>query len=136
MSFNIHELSRKLGRRAYSRFIIPGAAIFWKTVGQKSFSDQNSPLSDISRGGLSFLTNDPPSVESEVALSILLPKTKEKVELFGKVKYSTLRGPRLTYTHRVGVELWPFDNSDNCNSLQTLQQIEALEKEYGERKKR
>jgi Tfp pilus assembly protein PilZ len=134
MSFNLHDLSHKLGRREYNRFIIPGATISWKLVGQESFPDRTSPLSDISKGGLSLLTNDPPSVGSDVSLLISVPQKAETFELLGKVIYSVARGPRLTYKYRVGVALQPFDQPEG-NSLQSLTQLEALEKIFGKHKK-
>jgi hypothetical protein len=134
MSFNLHEFSRKLGRREYTRFIIPGAAVSWKPAGGKSFPDQMSPLSDISRGGLSLLTNDPPKVGSELAFLVFPPNDSGSIELLGKVRYSVARGPNLTYKYRVGVELKPFEQSKGCNTLQALSQIESLEQKFGKRK--
>jgi Tfp pilus assembly protein PilZ len=134
MSFNLHELSRKLGRRGYSRFIIPGATISWKLAGQAPFPDTTSPLSDISKGGISLLTNDPPSVGSDVFLQIFVPQKNETFELCGKVVYSAGRGPRLTYRYRVGVELRPFDQPEG-NSIEALKQIEALEQMFGAHRK-
>jgi Tfp pilus assembly protein PilZ len=134
MNFNLHEFSRKLGRREYDRFIIPGASISWKLTGQESFPDRTSPLSDISKGGLSLLTNDPPSVGSEVSLLVSIPQKTETLELLGKVIYSVARGPRLTYKYRVGVALRPFDEPEG-NSLQALNQIEALDQIFGKHKK-
>ena len=134
MSLNFQEFGRKLGRRSYDRIIIPGAIVSWVLTGQKSFSDQTSPLSDITKGGLSFLTNDPPTVGSEITLRIFLPKKTGTFDLIGKVIYSRARGPRLTYGYRIGVELIPFTQTDGCNSLQSLSMIEALIRKYGKRK--
>jgi hypothetical protein len=36
----------------------------------------------------------------------------------------------------VGVALMPFEQSDGCNSLQALKQIDALEQKFGKRKQR
>jgi hypothetical protein len=135
MTFNLHEFSRKLGRREYGRFVIPGAAVSWKEAGHDTFPDQAVPLSDISRGGISLLTNNPPGVGADLSLLILLPKETGKIELLGKVIYSVARGPRLTYKYRVGVELRPFEKSDGCNTLEALTQIDVLEKKFGKRKK-
>jgi hypothetical protein len=137
MIFNFQELGRKFGRRAYYRFYIPGAAVAWKPLNQAYFSDRKFPLSDISRGGIAFLKNEPPSVESEISLLILLPPRKsETLELLGIVKYSIPRGPRLTYKYRIGVEFRQFEASESSNSLQSLTQIKAFERKYGNRKKR
>jgi len=135
MDIDLQALGRKLGRRNHDRFNIPGAIVSWMFTGQKSFSDKTSPLSDISRGGLSLLTNDPPTVGSDITLRIFLPQKTRTFDLLGKVIYSASRGPRLTYGYRIGVELMPFAQTEGCNSLQSLNMIEALERTYGKRRK-
>jgi hypothetical protein len=132
MYFDFQELGRKLGRRAHKRFIIPGAVLSWKLEVQDGYSNPKLPMSDISQGGLSFLADNPPSVESDIFVKIWLPPRKlETLELTGKVKYSIPRGPSLTYGYRIGVELRSFEEKDGSNSLQKLAKIEALEKKYG-----
>ncbi len=79
------------------------------------------------------MTNDPPSVGSNVSLQVTAPQKSENLELLGKVIYCVSRGPRLTYKYRVGVELRPFDQPDG-NSLKALRQIEDLEQVFGKHK--
>jgi hypothetical protein len=134
MSFHLHELGRKFEQRAGSRIFIPGATVSWKLSGQKSFPETRFPLSDISIGGLAFLTNNPPDVRSEITILISLPQQTDAFELLGEVKYSITRGPRLTYKYRVGVELRPFEQANGCNSPQVLDQVKALEKKFGKRR--
>jgi hypothetical protein len=69
--------SRKYDQRAFIRFTVPGAAVSWKSDGQNSFSEADMPLADISRGGLAFLSNNPPAVESNIFIQIFLPQGKE-----------------------------------------------------------
>jgi hypothetical protein len=133
MSFKIHEIGRKFGQRDYSRLFIPGATVSWKSSGQDSLSEDKCPLSDISIGGLAFLTNNPPVVKSEIVLMLWVPQKTEAFELLGEVKYSVTRGPRLTYKYRVGVRFRPFDQADGCNSLEALDQIKELDRIFGER---
>ena len=135
MSFTLQRFSRQLGLRARSRFAIPGATVSWMINGQESCPDKSFPLSDISKGGLSFLTNDPPEVKSELLLVIALPKNPDTIQLRGTVAYSTPRGPRLTYAYRVGVEFQPFALEDGCNSFTSREAIEALERIYGRHKR-
>jgi len=131
MGLNLQALGRKLWRRDYNRFNIPGTIVSWASTDPKSFSDETSPLSDISRSGLAFLTNNPPTVGSEIILCISLPKKRGTFDVLGRVIYSVHRGPGLTYIHRIGVKFLPFAQTDGCNSLQSLNMIEALELTYG-----
>jgi hypothetical protein len=124
-------MKRKLGKRAYDRFVIHGAFISWMSAEGKSFPDETWPLSDISTAGLSFLTNNAPIVGSEISLLIILPTTIESFELLGRVIYSISRGPGLTYGYRVGVKFKEFGESEGCNSLQSLNLIKTLEGTYG-----
>jgi hypothetical protein len=135
MDFVLKDLGRKLGRRAFKRLTIPGAVVSWMLDGQESFPDARWPLSDISRAGLSFLTNEPPAIGSAVSLRIFLPQNKETLELHGSVVYSIARGPRLTYRYRVGVESKAFAQLEAENSPQLLKIIEASEPKYGKRSK-
>ncbi len=80
------------------------------------------------------MTNDPPTVGSDISLVVLLPNQTQTLELLGTVVYSIPRGPRLTYGYRVGVELKPFTQSDDGNSVESLDVIEALKRTYGRRK--
>lgn len=133
MKSTLKKFSRKSDRRAYDRFSIPGATITWKTADQDSFPDDTMPVSDISRVGLSLLTNKPPEVHSFLLLRILLPKQPEILDLLGTVVYVVPRGPGLTYEYRVGIELKPFSGNEGENTRESLQKIEKLEQKYGKR---
>ena len=124
---------RKFGQRTHKRFTIPGATVAWTYVGQEFIPDETLPLSDISRSGLSFLTNHPPNVASELSIRLNLPKQPGAIEVHGRVVYSLLRGPNLTYEYRVGVELRPFSKIPGDNSLQSQKAIEELEHTYGKK---
>lgn len=134
MSLAFQGLGRKFGRRAFRRFAVPGAAVSWAPTARKSVAGETWPLSDIGRGGLSLLTNNPLAAGSEISILVFLPKKTQPFELLGKVAYSIARGPGLTYRYRVGVEFRPFAQSEGCNPLQSLKAIEALERTYGKRK--
>lgn len=130
-----HEMSRKLGKRAYNRFVVHGASVSWMSGQGKSFPDETWPLSDINTTGLSFLTNKAPKAGSEISLLITLPKKSDIFKLLGKVIYSLPRGPGLTYRYRIGVKFKEFAESGGCNSLSTLNKIKELEAIYGLPKK-
>ena len=136
MNMDLQAFGRKLGRRSRERLAIPGAAVSWAPRGQKSFPEETSPLSDISRAGLSLLTNDPLKVGSDIALRIFLPQKSGSFDLLGKVAYCIARGPRLTYGYRIGVQFLPFAASEEGNAPESLAVIEALEQTYGHRKRK
>ncbi len=129
-------MARKFDRRNHDRFTVPGAAVSWSHGSRESLPDETWPLSDISKGGLSFLTNDPPAVGLEISLLVFLPATTQTLELAGTVVYSIPRGPRLTYGYRVGVEWKPFAQSDGGNPIESLEVIETLRRTYGKRKRK
>jgi hypothetical protein len=129
----LKKFSRKSNRRTYDRFSIPGATITWKAKDQDSFPEETMPLSDISRFGLSLLTNKPPDMSSMISLRIFLPKHPERLDLTGKVIYVIPRGPGLTYEYRVGIELKPFSGNEGGNTPEQGQKIEELEQKYGKR---
>jgi hypothetical protein len=131
MNFNLHQLGRKFGQRANGRLFIPGAAVAWKLAGQEAFSESRSPLSDLSTGGLAFLTNNPPDLGSEVTIRVTIPPKSESFELQGEVKYSEMRGAKLTFKYRIGVELHPFKEAEGCNNALVLDKLKALEKALG-----
>jgi len=131
MKSTLHKIGRKFGRRSHDRFSIPGATISWSYIGKENSPDETMPLSDISRFGLSLLTNTPPEICSDVILKIDLPRKLGNLELFGSTVYSIFRGPGLTYEYRVGVALKPFSDAEGDNSLQAEEVIAKLEELYG-----
>jgi hypothetical protein len=135
VSANLKELSRRFGQRAFVRFTVPGAAVSWMPDRKEPFAEAGMPLSDISRGGLSFLSNEPPIIESEIFLQIFLPQNNETLELLGRVVYSIPRGPGLIYKYRVGIELKSFIQPERENSPHPLKVIEAFEWRYAKRRR-
>ncbi|MEJ2110999.1 MAG: PilZ domain-containing protein [Acidobacteriota bacterium] len=131
MKNSFHKIGRKFGRRAHERFSIPGANITWTPKGQETFPKETTPLSDISRNGVSFLTNNTPDEAEEIAIRINLPKQPGRLELLGITVYSIYRGPGLTYEYRVGVKLKPFSAAEGNNSIESKKAIEKLEETYG-----
>ena len=133
MGIALMQLSRRLRQRAYNRFAVPGATVSCVVTEKKPFPVETCPLSDIDRGGLSFLTNYSPAVGSEINLIVSPPSLTESFELCGHVIYAISRGPGLTYGYRVGVELKPFTRSGDGNSIQSLNAIKTLEQTYDKR---
>lgn len=133
MKSRIKKIGRKFGRRAHDRFSIPGASVSWTGMDPSASPDETLPMSDISRFGVSFLTNNPPPVSSDVSLRIHLPNQSEHFVLAGRIVYVIPRGPGLTYEYRVGVELKPFSQNEGCNPPPLQEKIEEMERRYGKR---
>jgi hypothetical protein len=131
MKSTLHKVGRKSGRRAYERFSIPGANVCWAPDGQETFPEETTPLSDLSRNGVSFLSNNPPEVNMDIRIRINLPKRPGRLELRGSTVYSVFRGPGLTYEYRIGVHLKPFSETEGDNSPESEKAMEKLEQIYG-----
>jgi hypothetical protein len=134
MGDDAKEASRKYERRAFLRFTVPGAVVSWKTDGKNFFSEADMPLADISRGGLAFLSNNPPVAESDIFIQVFLPQGKEYLELLGRVVYSIPQGPGLVYGYRIGVQVKAFLQTDSGNGSRSLKVIESFEEKYANRK--
>ncbi len=124
----------KLEHRSCLRFTIPGAAVSYRKVGfwrrDHGFPDVRYPVADLGKGGLSFFTNNPPELESRVAIALILPKNETAAILEGKIIYSIPRGAGLSSRFRVGVEFAPFAERRGFNSLRSLDVLDKLEAIY------
>jgi hypothetical protein len=133
MGDDAKEAIRRNERRAFLRFAVPGAAVSSKSDGQNSFSEADMPLADISRGGLAFLSNNPPAVESDIFIQIFLPQGKEYLALLGRVVYSIPHGAGLIYGYRIGVQVKAFLQTEPGSSSDSLKAIESYEWKYAKR---
>jgi hypothetical protein len=120
--------------RKYGRFVVPGATISYK---ERSFwhrkglaSEERSPVVNISRKGLAFLTDIPPKT-NRVTLLFSYSEKEEPISFEGRVVYSVPRGSGLDYRYRVGVEFSPFSARKGHNSLLSLGVLNSLEKTHG-----
>ena len=120
--------------RKCGRFVVPGATISCKDRGfwhWKGFApEERSPVVNISRTGLAFLTDSPPKT-NRVILLFSFSEKEEPISLEGRVVYSLPRGNGLAYRYRVGVEFSPFSARKGHNSLVSLGVLEYLEKTHG-----
>jgi hypothetical protein len=120
--------------RTCARFSIPGATVSlrMKRFGlEKPAEDtqERLPLIDISRGGLSFLTDSPPR-RSHISIMVRYSDTEDPIPLEGNVSYSLVRGAGLSYRYRVGVEFIPFSPRRGHNTIESLTRLERLEATY------
>jgi hypothetical protein len=124
MSDDVKKASRRFEKRAFTRFTVPGASLSWMPNGQDSFSESDIPLADISRGGLAFLSNNPPTVGSSLFIKIFLPQGKETIELLGRVIYSIPYNPGLIYRYRVGVQVKALLDTNASQSMNVIKEYE------------
>jgi hypothetical protein len=123
------------GDRRCGRFVVPGATISCEMAGlsqrRKALSSgERSPVVDLSKAGISFLTDSPPKL-NRVSVLFSYSEVKEAMRLEGTVIYIVPRGAGLSYRYRVGVEFSPFSGKKGQNSLESLGRLDKLEKTFG-----
>jgi len=126
-----YEHDRKSGR-----FVIPGATISLKKGagghGKDELAIERSPVIDISKGGVAFLTNEIPKL-GRVTLLLTYAEDEAPLRLMGTIVYFVSRGAGLRYRYRVGAEFAPFSTTKGHNSFESLVKLEGLGKAYGEK---
>lgn len=120
----------KLEKRACGRFRIPGATVRTKmkrTLFRKeAYAPDVSPLVDMSRGGIRFLTTIKLALDSPVTVKVSIPGEEEPLVLFGYVRWFA-PNPDQTYKYQFGVQLVPYGDREGFNPPETLERIIALE---------
>ena len=124
-----------VGDRRCARFVVPGATVSLEMggLGQRRkdlSSKERSPVVDLSKGGMSFLTDSPPRL-SRVVLLLAYSEEEDPIRLEGRIVYFMPRGAGLSYRYRVGVEFIPFTRRRGHNSLESLGRLERLEMTFG-----
>jgi len=125
---------RDFRQRRFARFTIPGAAVSYKGTGfwqrRKDLAlEEKSPVVDIGKGGMSFLTDRPPRTR-RIILLFNYSDTEDALLLEGRVVYYAPRSSRIGLRYRVGVEFVPFSEKPGDNSLKALEVLDNLEKTY------
>lgn len=118
--------------RKSARFSVPGATISFDQgfLGhRRQFASERSPVLDLSKGGISFLTNRPPK-STRVSLLLSYSENEEPIRLEGRIVYFVTRGTRFSHRFRVGVAFAPFSPRKGHNSPETLNLLDKLEKTY------
>ncbi len=120
----------KLERRDCGRFRLPGATVrtkMKKTLFRKeAYAPDVSPLVDMSRGGIRFLTSIKLTLDSPVTLKIAIPGEDEPLVLLGHVRWFA-SNPDPAYRYQFGVQLVPYGDREGFNPPETLDRIIALE---------
>ena len=127
-----------LERRRCERFVIPGSTIAYKLHGfftkQRAFPDKLYPVTDLSKGGLSFLSDMPLRENKELSILFNIPEKDSLLQLEAKIAYIGLNSGS-SYRYRVGIQFKPFGTKESLNSLDNLNRLEELEKTYSGKRK-
>lgn len=123
---------KAIEKRACRRFKIPGATVSYKlgrVLSSKKYVEEYNPVSEISRGGIRFLGQKHPATKSKILLKISIPDEKPSLILKGRVRWVAFL-PSLSYKYQIGVEFDPFGEKKDCNPLQILKRLIALEEKF------
>ena len=123
-------MSSFVERRILERFHVPNAIVKYKL--EALFSDQlpvegKGELIDLTVKGVRFETDEEIKAGSRLNIEIVLDDD-EKIPLIGNVVWTK----RLDINGKINsvVEFIDFDNDPEFNSYDSLEKLEALEKEY------
>jgi hypothetical protein len=123
MAERVHE------RRSCERFDIPGALVSYRQEGflrSGKYHEESSPLFDVSRGGLRFVSDTLLKVDMKVTVRITVPEGDVPLELRGRVRWVDVN-PGRSYKYQIGVQFAPYGNGKGENDPEVLRQIIALE---------
>jgi len=112
-------------RRDCKRFTIPGATA---SIEAKEYTEEFSPVLNLSRGGLSLLGKKPLDLNSELTLKISVPGERIPLTLTGAVKWISFDDEKKKYN--IGVQFKPYGEKKGQNYPGTLVKIIALEQKF------
>ena len=98
-------------RRTCIRFEIPGATVSYKQkkhiLTKSSSGEEFCPASDLSRGGLRFLSKEELNIGTAIILKISIPGERVPLELHGQVRWVAPDGGA-GYNFQIGVQFSPY----------------------------
>jgi hypothetical protein len=121
---------RNLEDRECARFVVLGATISRKKSDFRHLrndfaSEERLPVVDISKLGISFLT-DNLLTSSSVSLLLQYSDHENLICLKGRVAYSLPCGMGHSYRYQVGVRFDPFSTKKDDNPVKALRILEKL----------
>lgn len=124
---------KNLEKRACGRFRIPGATVRTKRAKslfrKSAFGPDSSPLLDLSRGGIRFLTSAKLPLDAAVTIEITIPGEDAPLVFMGHVRwFAPNRDPILRY--QFGVQIDPYGDREGYNPPEVLDRIIGLEQAY------
>ena len=111
--------------RTCIRFAIPGATVSYEF---KDYTEEFSPVDDISRGGVKFLGKYPLEKNADITLKISVPGERIPLTLHGKVRWISFIEGKEQY--QVGVQLNPYGEKEGQNYPGNLVKIISLEQKF------
>jgi hypothetical protein len=119
-----------LEKRGCGRFRIPGATVRTKrkkTLFRKDgYCHESSPLLDLSRGGVRFLTSAKLPLDAAVTIEMTIPGEDTPLAVLGHVRwFAPHRDPIFKY--QFGVQFDPYGDKESYNPPEILDRIIALE---------
>ncbi len=117
-------------KRSCKRFSIPGTVLYYKNkprfFGKGKYSDDYYPVINISRGGLSFLSNQRLKAGTSLILKIIIPEISKESEVIAVVKWIS-KNPEQSYRYQTGLAFNSYGNRKNQNPKEVLLLLENLE---------
>ena len=112
-------------KRTCIRFAIPGATVSYEF---KDYTEEFSPLVDISRGGVKFLGKYPLEINADITLKISVPGERIPLTLHAKVRWISFIEGKNQY--QVGVQFNPYGEKERQNYAGNLVKIISLEQKF------
>ena len=116
--------------RTCKRFEIPGATVSYEF---KNSTEEFSPLVDMSRGGVMFLSKNPFDINADMTLKISVPGERIPLTLHGKVRWISFLEDKGQY--EVGIQFNPYGEKEGHNYPGNLVKIIALEQKFAPKEK-
>ena len=122
--------NKEAEKRTCIRFAIPGATVSYEF---EDYTEEFSPLIDISRGGVKFLGKYPLDINADITLKISIPSERTPLALHGKVRWiSFVEGKDQC---QVGVQFNPYGEKERQNYPGNLVKIISLEQKFAPKEK-
>ncbi|MQY60296.1 PilZ domain-containing protein [bacterium] len=117
--------NNEVEKRTCIRFAIPGATVSYEF---KDYTEEFSPLVDISRGGVKFLGKHPLETNADITLKISVPGEMISLTLHGKVRWISFIEEKDQY--QIGVQFNPYGEKERQNYPGNLVKIISLEQKF------
>lgn len=117
--------NKEAEKRTCKRFEIPGATISYEF---KEYSEEFSPLRDISRGGVKFMSKNPLEINADITLKISVPGERIPLTLHGKIRWISFIESKDQY--QVGIQFNPYGEKEGHNYPGNLVKIISLEQKF------
>jgi hypothetical protein len=117
--------NKEAEKRTCKRFEVAGATISYEF---KEYSEEFSPLRDMSRGGVKFLTKNPLDINADITLKISVPGERISLTFHGKIRWISFIESKNQY--QVGVTFNPYGEKEGHNYPGNLVKIISLEQKF------